>query len=69
MPVEEKNLKIRVSEAWSAVKQIFKPAEPQKELDQPTLEKELEEFVKINGYDVEDPNLDIEDFQNKFISI
>ena len=67
MPVEEKDLKTRVSEAWTAVKQIFKPAEPKQELDQPTLEKELEEFVKINGYDAEDPNFNIEDFQNKFI--
>lgn len=67
MPVEEKDLKTRVSEAWTAVKHIFKPEQATKTLDQETVEKELSEFVKINGYNANDPNFDIEDFQSKFI--
>lgn len=64
---EEKDLKTRIKEVFVAVKQVFKPAEPKKELDQKTLESELTEFVKTNGYDTEDPDFDMNEFQNEFI--
>jgi hypothetical protein len=64
---EEKDLKTRIKEAFVAVKQVFKPAEPKKELDQKTLEKELEEFIKINDYNAEDPDFDMNEFQNHFM--
>lgn len=69
---ETKDLKSRFKEVGTAIKHLFKPEQsepehPKKVLDQPTIEKELSEFVKINGYDANDPNFDIENFQNEFI--
>lgn len=59
-----KDFKQRIKEAWSAVKQVFNPKTP---LDQAAIEKELAQFIAINGYNTEDPKFDINQFQNKFI--
>ena len=59
-----KDLKTGIKEAWSSVKQVFKPKTP---LDQATVEKELAEFIKVNGYNTNDPNFDIKQFQTGFI--
>lgn len=64
---ETKDIKSRLHEVGTAIKRLFKPEQPKKVLDQPTIEKELSEFVEINGYDANDPNFDIEKFQNEFI--
>lgn len=85
---ETKDLKSRLHEVGTALKNLFKPEQsktdqskpeqskpdqskpehPKKALDQATVETELAEFVKINGYDASDPNFDIEKFQNEFIA-
>ncbi len=64
---ETNDTKSRWKDVFIALKHLFKTPEEKKKLDQATVEKELAEFTKINGYDVDDPDFDIEGFKNKFI--
>ena len=63
----EKDLKARLKNVGLALKHLFKPEEEQKNiLDQSTIEKEAQEFVKAKGYDFQDPDFDLDAFQKEF---
>lgn len=61
----ENNFKSRLKELGVAFKNWFKPAKTP--LTQAMLEQEMTLFVQEKGYDPNDPDIDIVEFQNEFI--
>ena len=62
----EEDVKARLKKVGIALKDLFRPTK-KKQITQEILNKEVEEFVKLNGYKAEDPDFDIDKFQDELI--
>ena len=66
---ENKDLKTRLQDVYVALKHLFKPEQlkeqPKKVLNQAMLEKEIQEFAKTKGYNLNDATFDLDKFQEE----